>query len=437
MASMVRDTGMVFASRLARIVLGLATQSMLAWMLGVELRGSYAVCIIFAAMLGLVFQLGIDVASVYFVASKRFTLSEGMTYILICGGVGGLLAAVVGYFSIQMPLAFFDKASVLSFRLAMLHTVVLFFAVPIPNLLIAIHEFSWSAILSIAASVVNLLLVGGLLLVFPRSVNAALVGTVATGLFSVFFAVTFLRCKYKIRLVRPKLSPLLAMISYGLRYYIGKLSNQINFRVGTVILAFFATESEIGLFSVALLLVTQAEMIPNTLSTVLMPRVAADDKGQHKLVAQCARVSGVICTVLLAGLCILATPFIGIVFSPEFLPMVPLVRIMAIGVLFRSVSKLFVPYLIGMNHPGTASLAVGAGMVTNLTMLWILMPRLGLGGAAMAMTFNYLVSSAILTWAFVSISKMNLQSIFRFRWSDWAPLRRLRMSIFSRQANKS
>ena len=116
MASMVRDTGIVFISRVACIVLGLATQSMLAWMLGTGLRGSYAVCIIFASMLGLLFQLGVDVASIYFVASKRFTLSEGMTYILIYGGIGGLLAVVAGSVALQMPLAFFEKAPNLSFR---------------------------------------------------------------------------------------------------------------------------------------------------------------------------------------------------------------------------------------------------------------------------------------------------------------------------------
>ena len=427
---------MIFVSRVACIILGLATQSALAWMLGAGPRGSYAVCIIFASMLTLVFQLGVDVAAVYFVASRRFTLSEGLTYILIYGGVGGLLAVVAGSVAVRMPLEFFDKASDLSFQLALLNMLVMFFSIPISHLLTAVHEFSWSAFLNILTATASFVLVGGLLLAFPESVNAALVGMMVSGLFGILSSLSILCRKHNARLVRPRLSPLLAMLSYGVRYYFGKLSNQINFQIGTIILGFFAVESEIGLFSVASILSTQTLMIPDALSTVLMPRVAVDEKGRHELVAQCARVAGVFCAVVLMVLCLVATPFVGIVFSPEFLPMVPLVRIMAIGVLFRSFSKLFVPYLIGMNHPGTASLAVGAGVAANLLLLWLLMPRLALNGAAMAMTGNYLLSAAILTWAFVRISGMNLRSTLRLRKSDWDPLRRIWVGLSGSPASE-
>jgi O-antigen/teichoic acid export membrane protein len=433
---MIRDSGTVLASRVACIILGLATQSVLAWMLGAGPRGSYAVCIIFASMLMLIFQLGVDVASVYFVASRRFTLSEGLTYILIYGGVGGLLAVLAGSVALQMPLAFFDKAPTFSFQLALLHMLVMFFSIPISQLLIAVHDFSWSAILNILTATTHLILTVVLLLVFPENVNAALVGVMASGLFGILSSVYILCRKYEARLVRPRLSPLLAMLSYGARYYFGKLSNQVNFHIGTIILGFFAVESEIGLFSVATILATQTLMIPDALSTVLMPRVAVDEKGRHELVAQCARVAGVFCAVVLLVLCLVATPFVKLVFSPEFLPMVPLVRVMAIGVLFRSISKLFVPYLIGMNHPGTASLAVGAGVTANLLLLWLLMPRFQLNGAAMAMTGNYLLSAAILTWAFVRISKMNLRSTLQLRRSDWDPLRRIWVGLFGSPASE-
>ena len=433
MASMVRDTGMIFTSRVGVIILRLATQSMLAWALGPGLRGSYAVCIVFSSILCLLFQVGIDVASVYFVASKRFTLSEGVTYILICGGVGALLAVVTGLIAIQMPIAFFEKASHLSFRLVLLHTVITFFSIPVFHLLIAMHEFFWSAVLSVSMNATNLLLIGGLLLVFPRSVNAALVGMTAAGILNTLFAIFILHRKHKFRLVRPKLGPLLAMVSYGLRYFVGRLSNQLNYRVGTVILAFFASESEIGLFSVASLIAMQTLMIPDTLSIVLMPRVAADEKGRHELVAQCARVVGVICAVLLAVLCLVATPFVRIVFSPGFLPMVPLIRVMAIGLLLRSMSKLFEPYLIGMNRPGTASVAIGAGIATNLLVLCILLPQIGLVAAAMGITGNYLVSTVLLTTSFHRLSGMKYTEIFCPRRSDWNAFGRL-LARFTRKS---
>ncbi|MHC5172664.1 MAG: hypothetical protein ACYSPJ_02710 [Planctomycetota bacterium] len=63
------------------------------------------------------------------------------------------------------------------------------------------------------------------------------------------------------------------MFHYGLRYYVGKISNQVNFQLGTLILAFFATQEQIGIFAVASQVTARAMLVPDALATVLMPRV--------------------------------------------------------------------------------------------------------------------------------------------------------------------
>jgi len=130
-------------------------------------------------------------------------------------------------------------------------------------------------------------------------------------------------------------------------------------------------------------------------------------------------VAGVVVAILLAVLAIFATPMVSILFSPQFLPAVPLIRIIAVGILVRSAGKLFVPYLIGTNHPGIASVSVAAGMVTNLVLLLALMPYLGLMGAAVAVSVGYLVSSAILQIAFCRISGQRFRETWRFTVEDW------------------
>ena len=44
--------------------------------------------------------------------------------------------------------------------------------------------------------------------------------------------------------------------------------------------------------------------------------------------------------------------------------------------------KVFVSYLIGMNHPEVTSVAILIGTDMNLLLLWLLTPILGLNGAA-------------------------------------------------------
>jgi O-antigen/teichoic acid export membrane protein len=56
--------------------------------------------------------------------------------------------------------------------------------------------------------------------------------------------------------------------------------------------------------------------------------------------------------------------------------------ILAHGVFVRSISKLTISYFNGTNHPGVSSIAVVSGVITNLVLLAVLLPLMGLSGAA-------------------------------------------------------
>ena len=209
------------------------------------------------------------------------------------------------------------------------------------------------------------------------------------------------------------------MLSYGLRYYVGKISNTVNYQIGTIILAFIANEAEIGMFAVASQLATKAMLFPDTLSTVLMPRSSLAKDGGKDLVAYSARVTLVVCGFGLLLLAIFAKPIIYLLFSAKFAQAVPLLQILCLGVFVRSVCKIFAPYLLGINHPEMASVSVLIGTLINLGLLWYLYPLIGIKGAAVGMVVSYFVSSAILLIGFLKYSQKTFTDIFSFRKQDW------------------
>src|SRR6478735_1631870 len=83
------ETLIAFGVQAWTLVAGLATQSVLAWMLGPAGRGAYAVCLLFAAIMAGVFNSGIDRAAQYFVMSNRQSMSEGTSVAIITAAVGG------------------------------------------------------------------------------------------------------------------------------------------------------------------------------------------------------------------------------------------------------------------------------------------------------------------------------------------------------------
>lgn len=401
------------------MIIGMGTQISLAWLLGPADRGSFAVCLIFATLLNVFCLVGCDIASVYFVSSKRFSLSEGVVYAFIYGGLGSLLGMLVGWLLLHLPLSYWEKASIDSFYLALFLVPTMVFSYTLLQLVTAVHRFGWAAFFATLESLMILIFTLSFLWWLRLGVMGALLGLICGHIFIVLNILFFFRKHYSLAWVRPKQVRLKEMFSYGLRYYLGKISNLVNLEIGTIILAFFATREQVGIFSVASQITSRMMVIPTSLITVLIPKVAANESGRKELIAKCCRLTFQIMLIAMGVLAIVARPLVEILFSPEFAPAAILIQIMTIGIVIRSIGKVLVPYMLGTNRPGISSTSVAVGAVVNIIALWVLLPILGLSGAAVAMVVGFSASTLILLLYFIRITKCSIRELLLFRKTDW------------------
>jgi len=411
------------------LLVSLATQSILAWMLGTSGRGSYAVCLVFTSFLTILFVVGFDVAIEYFIASRKFSVSQGVTCTFICGALSSIVAMGAGLLAMLLPVSFlqnfFAKATPFQFYLALATLPMSLAGNILIRMPVALSRFKQGAIINIGLYVFQFILIVLFVVVLGMGVEGALLSLFINSACGILLMLILLRKWDTFRFERLSLAQLREVWSFGMRYYVGKISNLANAEIGTVLLAMFATREDVGMFSQASAITVRAYVLPEAITTVLIPRVAGNKLGRPELVAQCARVVSILCTIVLGLLAIFAEPIVRILFSEEFLPSVPLIRIIAIGVVVRCVCKVFVPYIICTDRPGIASISVAVGMITNLLMLWLLLPTLGMIGAAMAMMGNNIVSSGFLFLAFAFFSKMRYRDIWRFSRQDWPDIRNI------------
>lgn len=416
----IRDVSVTLGARVAAIVPGLAIQSCLAWFLEPSGRGSYAVCMMFAAILSVAFLFGFDAAAQYFIASKRFSVSQGVTVWMVLGGLGGLLAVVVGLLVIRLPIESFRKAPELALTLAVVLAAVQLWSTSLLLLLTAVRAFTYCAIINIVQSILRL---GGTVLaikVMGWGVGGAVAANIAAAGFVIILALIYFRRKFDLHWVRPTWERLRYMAGYGARYYLASISNMMNAQIGVLVLFLFASESKIGLFAAGVALVMNVLMIADAVAGVILPRVASDAAGRPELTAMCARVVTALCGGCVLLIAVFAEPIVSVLLSDRFLPAVPIIRIVAIGAVLRSTAKIIVPYLNGTNHPGVFSIATLCSTVTNLVLLLVLLPRMGLVGAAWAMTAGSFVGTAILVYSFRRFSGLTLLQTWRPRTEDFA-----------------
>lgn len=413
------DFSVTFCTRIVVLLATLGGQSCLAWILGPSGRGSYAVCLIFTVMLTLIFLLGCESACVYFVAAKQFTPSEGFVYACIFSAIGSSLAVITGLFILQFPFDFFSKASPEQFYISLAAIPFGVFSTVLTRLFVSLKEIACFSIITISNAISNLLMTLILVWLFQAGVEGALLANIFSEIVAIVLCVYFLSTRFQVTWARPNMNGMKKVLVYGSKYYVGKVSNQGNAQMGTMIMAFFSNAAEIGMFSVAMRLMAQVMIIPDSLNKVLSPRIAGDQEGRKELVARCFRLAFYSCGGLLVLIALLAYPIVVVLFSPAFLPAVPIIQVLAFGMTLRCGSKMLEPYLLGTNRPGIASLSVASGAVVNIVLLYLLLPRIGMMGAAIGVVGSHLASLLILCLVFLRYSGLGIAEIFRPRISDF------------------
>lgn len=418
-----KDLSWSFTTQVGNTIIALAVQALLAWYLGPDGRGAYAVCIVYAILIAAVVELGTDTAAVYLVASKKLSLSRGLSSTLLLAVSMGIAGMGVGWLILQLPLEYFQKAEPQAFHISLTLIPLQLTSNSLIRLLTATRSFLTYTAFSLLNSTLLLFSIWVFIPIFGWGVQGAILAQVASwstvvlSLLIYYYGFTHVRWGY------PKKNDIRSIIEYGVRNYFGKIANMANVQIGTVIIAFFASVEEIGWFAVAFAIVGRVTIIPDSLSVIILPRVAEDQlKGHSVYVAQAARVTLLVSSVVLILIALFAEPFVRYLFSSEFLPVVPLLRLLAIGIAIRCGCKMFVPYFSGINRPGIASISVLLGVITNGILLWILVPRIGIIGAAWSAVIGYFVSSgALLIW-FSKLSGIRIQEICRFQKADWMPI---------------
>ena len=413
------DFSVTFSTRIVALLATLGGQSCLAWVLGPTGRGAYAVCLIYTVMLTLVFLLGCESACVYFVAAKQFTPSEGYVYACIYSAMGSSLAIITGLFLMKFPFEFFTKATPEQFYISVIAIPFGIFSTILARFFVALKEIACYSIIAISGSVANLLFTLFLVWLLQAGVEGALFANIFSELLTIILSIYFLRTRFRVTWARPKLAGMKKVLAYGSKYYIGKISNQGNAQMGTIIMAFFSNSAEIGMFSVAMRLMAQVMIIPDSLNKVLSPRISGDPEGRKQLVARCFRLACFFCGVLLFLIALLAYPIVVVLFSPAFLPAVPLIQVLAFGMTLRCGSKMLEPYLLGTNRPGLASLSVACGAAVNIILLYVLLPRIGMMGAAIGVVGSHLASLFIMCLVFLRYSGCSIADLFRLRAEDF------------------
>lgn len=171
-----------------------------------------------------------------------------------------------------------------------------------------------------------------------------------------------------------------------------------NYRLGYYFVAHYADARAVGVLSVGVALAEALWLIPR--STALVQYVdlvhAADKQAQVAPTLRVARLTLLLTTAGALVLCALPPGVLAALFGPEFGAARPVILRLAPGVVAISLNLLCSTYFAGLARYRVNNLAAAVGLIVTVIACTWLVPRLGINGAAWAMSLSYAASTAYL-----------------------------------------
>jgi O-antigen/teichoic acid export membrane protein len=200
---------------------------------------------------------------------------------------------------------------------------------------------------------------------------------------------------------------------YALRVGVVNLVTLLNYRADLYVVALLSTTAILGQYAVAvsaaegLLVVTQVGAI------VTSPHVGAmGQKDAAVMTAACVRASLVIAVPICAAFYILAPLVVHLLYGAAYLPLVPALRILLVAVLVLSMgSPISNFFTLNRGKPEVALASAFAAAAVCLTLSWLLVPRIGMQGAALATAVAYLFGECMRLGFFISATRVSIATI--------------------------
>ena len=186
-----------------------------------------------------------------------------------------------------------------------------------------------------------------------------------------------------------------ALSSYGIRAYAAELLSGLAAQIDRIIVVGIFAPAVMGSYVVALSLSRLVTMFPSAIATVLFPK--ASGRSQRDVIDITSRASGATAVAVgITGLALVAfgPELLSIVYGVEFEGGTLAFRVLVLEAALSSLVQVMSQAFMALNRPGLITWQYGIGVAVVVPLLFVLAPRFGAEGAAVALLAASLVRLA-------------------------------------------
>lgn len=373
--------------------LGVLTGVLLARALGAEGRGTLAAILLWPAVLAALGCLGLPDSTTFHAARETLATGRLVATTLLIGVVQSIVLSAIGLAVVPLVLGRYGPHAValglgaLSFVPVYLVTLYL---MNILNGLQRTGSFQALRLLVVAttgAALAGLFVAGHLTL---ATAVAAQVGAHAlAGVGAMALILRTVEGPF-----RPDRRAARLLVSFGIRSHLNAVAVDLNERLDQVLIALVLGPLGLGLYVIAVTMTSLTGIVGGAVSVVALPTVARLVRKDEQIAAarRCVGVVAGISLLITVPVIVLAPQLIELFFGSSFRPAVNVARILLVAAVVLSTARVVGAVVTAIGRPLDAGIPELAGLCVTIALLAVLLPTLGLTGAAVASLAAYTVT---------------------------------------------
>jgi len=389
--------------------------------LSIDDFGIFSLLISLSLTLCYLSSIGLPQAIIYFIGKKKSDterLISTLLVALLCIGIGTF---IIAYLMRDYLFSTILKDLPRDYFIPML--IIYFFTLLAAFLLSIVRGLKNFKLFNLLRTLYPLSCLIGVLALYALSGHAlkafiTLYVAINVLLYSAFFI--FLFHKLSLRFI-PDFSLVVPLISYGLKSYFQLLLGHLIYQADIYIIAYLLDARQVAFYTIAVSVATLLWYLPNTVGVVLFPELSSI-RNEHEI----HKISTTICrhTVMIAffgAIClsVMGNFLIQLIYGAEYVHSIVAMLLILPGIIVMSVYKVLTRNFSSRNRQQISVMAASISLILNVWLNFILIPRFGIEGAAVASTVSYLLAGAILV---IAVHRESNISIGRILFVDKADM---------------
>ena len=214
------------------------------------------------------------------------------------------------------------------------------------------------------------------------------------------------------------------MLHYGAFMQLSTLVSTLNKRLSLYLLNTHCDEKSIGVYASGTQVTEGVNIVGQSIGLVEFSALSNTEKAQRasQLTMRFMKLSVLLTFAALLAICLLPTRFFEWIFSGEFSDIHTVILLIAPGIVFFSAHTVLANYFSGTGNPKYNLYASLIGLSVTLVSAFILIPWLGIRGAAITTTLTYTALFVYQWIVFHRLTKSKLRELVPIR-EDWEWLR--------------